>query len=52
VLTVPGGHVGAVVGSRAARDMYPALARWFSEKLGRNNRPIALVDSGKGTPKQ
>jgi poly(3-hydroxyalkanoate) synthetase len=28
-LEVVGGHVGAVVGSRAARDMYPALATWL-----------------------
>ncbi len=33
VLEVQGGHVGAVVGSRAARDMYPALARWLSTRL-------------------
>jgi polyhydroxyalkanoate synthase len=33
VLSVPGGHVGAVVGSRAARDMYPALARWLAPRL-------------------
>jgi len=32
-LEVPGGHVGAVVGSRAAREMYPALARWLGERL-------------------
>ena len=33
VLRVPGGHVGAVVGSRAARELYPAVARWFHERL-------------------
>jgi polyhydroxyalkanoate synthase len=33
VLRVPGGHVGAVVGSRAARELYPALARWFAARL-------------------
>lgn len=33
VLEVPGGHVGAVVGGRAAKDMYPALARWLSTRL-------------------
>ncbi len=32
VLEVQGGHVGAVVGSRAARDMYPALARWLASR--------------------
>jgi polyhydroxyalkanoate synthase len=33
VLTVPGGHVGAVVGSRASKVLYPAMARWLSDKL-------------------
>jgi polyhydroxyalkanoate synthase len=35
VLEVTGGHVGGVVGSRAARDMYPALIRWLSPRLQR-----------------
>jgi polyhydroxyalkanoate synthase subunit PhaC len=30
-LEVPGGHVGAVVGSRAARDLYPRVADWFGK---------------------
>ena len=30
---VPGGHVGAVVGSRAATQMYPALIRWLAPRL-------------------
>ncbi len=34
-LEVPGGHVGAVVGSRAARDMYPALIRWLTPRTDR-----------------
>lgn len=29
VLSVPGGHVGAVVGSRAARELYPRMAEWL-----------------------
>jgi len=33
VVEVPGGHVGAVVGSRAAREMYPALIRWLAPRL-------------------
>ena len=33
VLRVPGGHVGAVVGGRAARELYPALAAWFTDRL-------------------
>ncbi|MBK9033082.1 MAG: alpha/beta fold hydrolase [Myxococcales bacterium] len=32
-LRVPGGHVGAVVGGRAARELYPALARWLDARL-------------------
>jgi len=31
-LEVPGGHVGAVVGSRAAKEMYPALIRWLESR--------------------
>jgi len=33
VLEVPGGHVGAVVGSKAAKEMYPALIRWLQPRL-------------------
>jgi polyhydroxyalkanoate synthase len=32
-LRVPGGHVGAVVGSRAARELYPRVAEWFRRRL-------------------
>ncbi len=35
VLVVPGGHVGAVVGSRAAKELYPATAAWLHERLDR-----------------
>jgi poly[(R)-3-hydroxyalkanoate] polymerase subunit PhaC len=35
VLRVPGGHVGAVVGSRASRELYPALGTWLKARLGR-----------------
>jgi polyhydroxyalkanoate synthase len=35
VLRVPGGHVGAVVGSRACRELYPALGAWLKARLGR-----------------
>lgn len=34
-LSVPGGHVGAVVGSRATRTLYPALVDWLGEVLAR-----------------
>lgn len=33
VLSVPGGHVGAVVGSRAAKELYPRVRAWL-EKYG------------------
>lgn len=32
VLTVPGGHVGAVVGSRASRELYPKMLDWIDAK--------------------
>lgn len=35
VLTVNGGHVGAVVGSRAGAELYPATAKWLRERLDR-----------------
>ncbi len=31
VLSVPGGHVGAVVGSRAAKELYPRMRAWLAE---------------------
>lgn len=33
LLTVPGGHVGAVVGSRAAKVLYPAMTTWLRRVL-------------------
>jgi len=33
-LEVAGGHVGAVVGSRAAKEMYPALITWIRSRTG------------------
>lgn len=32
-LQVPGGHVGAVVGSKAAKEMYPGLIKWLAPRL-------------------
>jgi polyhydroxyalkanoate synthase len=32
-LSVPGGHVGAVVGSKAGTHLYPAIASWLKEYL-------------------
>jgi polyhydroxyalkanoate synthase len=31
VLSVPGGHVGAVVGSRAAKELYPRMRAWLEQ---------------------
>jgi polyhydroxyalkanoate synthase len=33
VFTMPGGHVGCVVGSRATRDLYPALCAWLGRRM-------------------
>jgi hypothetical protein len=33
LLVTPGGHVGAVVGSRASSVLYPAIGRWLRSKL-------------------
>ncbi|HVO29904.1 MAG TPA: alpha/beta fold hydrolase [bacterium] len=33
VLVVPGGHVGAVVGSKAPQNLYPAIGKWLEERL-------------------
>jgi polyhydroxyalkanoate synthase len=41
VLTVAGGHVGAVVGGKAAKVLYPALAAWLKARLGARPEPRA-----------
>ncbi len=33
MLVVPGGHVGAVVGSKAAHNLYPAIGKWLEDRL-------------------
>jgi polyhydroxyalkanoate synthase len=33
VLSVSGGHVGAVVGAKASKVLYPAIAAWLGKKL-------------------
>ena len=33
ILTVPGGHVGAVIGSRARAQLYPAIVDWFRTRV-------------------
>ena len=35
---IEGGHIGAVVGGRARRELYPKLTAWFAEKLERTMR--------------
>lgn len=40
VLTVAGGHVGAVVGGKAPKVLYPALAAWFKKRLSAAARPV------------
>ena len=42
VIQVPGGHVGAVIGSKAASVMYPQTAAWLKEKLAVKAAPAAL----------
>ena len=41
VLTIPGGHVGGVIGSKARTILYPALVDWFTTRL--TPTPIAPV---------
>ena len=38
VMSIPGGHVGAVVGSRAAKELYPRLRKWL-EQHGAHAQP-------------
>ena len=33
LFVIPGGHVGAVVGAKAAKTLYPKLVSWFGEHL-------------------
>ena len=33
VFTVPGGHVGGVIGSRAPKILYPTIAQWLKARL-------------------
>jgi polyhydroxyalkanoate synthase len=38
LLVVPGGHVGAVVGSRAPKVLYPAMRDWLGARLAQETR--------------
>jgi polyhydroxyalkanoate synthase len=42
-LAVPGGHVGAVVGSRASKALYPAMAAWLRRALASQGAPVELA---------
>jgi len=41
VLAIPGGHVGAVVGGSAPKELYPKLSAWFSAKLRLGGASVA-----------
>ncbi len=41
VLTIGGGHVGAVVGSRGPRDLYPGVIAWLQKHFGPDAAPVA-----------
>jgi len=41
LIAVPGGHVGAVVGSKASTVMYPRTAAWLTQKLARSSETVA-----------
>lgn len=43
ILTVSGGHVGAVVGGKAPRVLYPAIAEWLQKRLGATQSAEAAV---------
>lgn len=40
VLTVKGGHVGAVVGSKGPRDLYPGVAAWLKDRFPKKQEPL------------
>jgi polyhydroxyalkanoate synthase len=46
--TVPGGHVGAVVGSRASKTLYPAMTAWLRRVLA--PRAAASVAAAAAPP--
>ena len=43
VLTIPGGHVGAVVGSKAPAKLYPAVADWLKARFPHAPAPVAAA---------
>lgn len=49
-LLVKGGHVGAVVGSRAPRQLYPAIVDWFESRCGYGDaaEPLVTMHDARG----
>jgi polyhydroxyalkanoate synthase subunit PhaC len=45
VLSVPGGHVGAVVGGRAARELYPKMVDWLRRHATTRTTTNAMPES-------
>ncbi len=45
MVVVPGGHVGAVVGSRAQRELYPKITKFFADRLQVEEKPKAKKKS-------
>lgn len=43
ILNIKGGHVGAVVGSRAHKALYPAIADWLEARFGHAQRPVEVA---------
>ncbi len=52
VLAVPGGHVGMVVGSRAAKELYPKMRAWLEKHgaMSAATRGLASVNGEKRLP--
>lgn len=48
VLEINGGHVGAVVGSRAPKFLYPGVASWLKERFGNNTPALAEAPRPEG----
>jgi len=43
VLRVEGGHVGAVIGSKAPRALYPGVADWLIKRFGPDAAPVSAA---------
>ena len=43
VMSIPGGHVGAVVGSRAQKVLYPGISEWLAEVAGPRASAVATA---------